>query len=276
MNARRHGLRARTFGILPEEDQAEWARHLEELRAGYGPADDTEQKLVEAIAAAMWNEIRADRTLAEVMAAIPPLAPGRPHGGDLQEPRHALSLNTAIRYMTAASMATQARPARLPRPPQGQARRPASCRRPQPRPSAANENRTNETTAAAGSTEMHERIAGPSAASPPPVRTRWQPCAPGSTGCSTGPGRGRTQEWDLVAAIRAVKLPGGCALPRPDRPCAAGAGPGRAGLRRRRPRLARRISAQGLGMTGHRPINVSFAALWPLSRGGLLHLHRLG
>ena len=29
---------------------------------GYGPADDTELKLVEAIAAAMWNEIRADRT----------------------------------------------------------------------------------------------------------------------------------------------------------------------------------------------------------------------
>ena len=107
MNARRHGLRARTFGILPEEDQAEWALHVEELRAGYGPADDTEFKLVEAIAAAMWNEIRADRTLAEVMATIPPLAPGRPHGSDLQEPRHALSLNTAIRYMTAASMATQ-------------------------------------------------------------------------------------------------------------------------------------------------------------------------
>ena len=97
MNARRHGLRARTFGILPEEDQAEWALHPAELRQGYGPTDDTELKLVEAIAAAMWNEIRADRTLAEVMVAIPPLAEGRPHGGDLQEPRHALSLNTAIR-----------------------------------------------------------------------------------------------------------------------------------------------------------------------------------
>ena len=97
MNARRHGLRARTFGILPEEDQAEWGRHLDELRQGYRPTDDAELKLVEAIAAAMWNEIRADRTLAEVMVAIPPLAEGRPHGGDLQEPRHALSLNTAIR-----------------------------------------------------------------------------------------------------------------------------------------------------------------------------------
>src|SRR5215208_4262070 len=107
MNARRHGLRARTFGILPEEEQAEWALHLAELQAGYGPVDGIELKLVEAIAAAMWHEIRADRTLAEVLAAIPPLAPGRPHGGDLQEPRHALSLNTALRYLTAASMASQ-------------------------------------------------------------------------------------------------------------------------------------------------------------------------
>ena len=97
MNARRHGLRAQTFALLPEEDQAEWGRHLEELRQGYLPVDDVEVKLVEAIAAAMWNEIRADRTLAEVMVAIPPLAEGRPHPGDLQEQHHALSLNTAIR-----------------------------------------------------------------------------------------------------------------------------------------------------------------------------------
>src|SRR3954467_266822 len=66
MNAQRHGLRARTFGILPGEEQAEWAQHLAELQAGYGPIDDVEPKLGEAIAAAMWNEIRADRTLAEV------------------------------------------------------------------------------------------------------------------------------------------------------------------------------------------------------------------
>src|SRR3954447_9121015 len=95
-NALRHGLRARTFGLLPGEEQAEWAEHLADLRAGYGPVDAAEEKLVAAIAAAMWNEIRADRTLAEVLPAIPPLIPGRPHGGDLQEPRHALSLNTAL------------------------------------------------------------------------------------------------------------------------------------------------------------------------------------
>jgi hypothetical protein len=66
MNAQRPGLCARTVGILPGEEQAEWAQHLAELQAGYGPIDDVEHKLVEAIAAAMWNEIRADRTLAEV------------------------------------------------------------------------------------------------------------------------------------------------------------------------------------------------------------------
>ena len=45
-----------------------------------------EEKLVTALAVAMWKEIRADRREAEVLAAIPPLAPGRPCGGDLQQP----------------------------------------------------------------------------------------------------------------------------------------------------------------------------------------------
>src|SRR4051794_10189905 len=78
MNAQRHGLRARSFGILPDEEQAEWAEHLAGLQAGYGRVDAAEEKLVAAIATAMWNEIRADRTLAEVLAAIPPLAPAAP------------------------------------------------------------------------------------------------------------------------------------------------------------------------------------------------------
>ena len=34
MNALKHGLRAREFGLLPEEDPAEWAEHLADLRAG--------------------------------------------------------------------------------------------------------------------------------------------------------------------------------------------------------------------------------------------------
>ena len=67
-----------------------------------------EEKLVTAIAAAMWHEIRADRTLAETMAEIPPACPGRCHGTDLQEPAHARALGTAIRFMTAAGMATSA------------------------------------------------------------------------------------------------------------------------------------------------------------------------
>src|SRR3954453_9240894 len=38
-NALRHGLRARSFALLPEEDPAKWAMHLADLRAGYGPID---------------------------------------------------------------------------------------------------------------------------------------------------------------------------------------------------------------------------------------------
>src|SRR5215218_3130077 len=53
MNALKHSLRARTFGLLPGEDQAEWGQHLHDLRAGLGPADAAEEKLVAALAAAM-------------------------------------------------------------------------------------------------------------------------------------------------------------------------------------------------------------------------------
>ena len=106
MNALKHGLRAREFGLLPEESQAEWAQHLAEVRGGLGPADPFEEKLSTAVAVAMWLEIRADRVECDVMAEIPPL-PQRYHGGDLQEARHAASLGTAIRYRTGAGMATQ-------------------------------------------------------------------------------------------------------------------------------------------------------------------------
>ena len=39
MNALRHGLRARSFALLPEEDPAEWAQHLADLHTGLGPVD---------------------------------------------------------------------------------------------------------------------------------------------------------------------------------------------------------------------------------------------
>ena len=187
MNARRHGLRAQTFALLPEEDQVEWGRHLEELRQGYGPVDDVEVKLVQAIAAAMWNEIRADRTLAEVMVAIPPLDQGRPHGGDLQEPAYALSLNTALRYMTAASMATQrAQRAFLAH---RKARRDGLIEAEATAPShAANENCTNE---------KRLRLPDPLAA----LRARLDRLL-------DGPGPRTDADRDLVAAIRALKLPG--------------------------------------------------------------------
>ena len=186
MNARRHGLRAQTFALLPEEDRAEWGRHLEELRQGYGPVDAVELKLVEAIAAAMWNEIRADRTLAEVMVAIPPLAEGRPHGGDLQEPAYALSLNTAIRYMTAAYMATQrAQRAFLAH---RKAERDGLIEVEAAAPShAANENCTNE---------KRLRVPDPLAA----LRVRLDRLL-------DGPGPRTDADRDLVASIRALKLP---------------------------------------------------------------------
>ena len=72
MNALKHGLRARDFCLLPEEDPEEWRQHVQDLTEGYGPVDATEEKLVDAIAVAMWKEIRADRFEAEVLTDIPP------------------------------------------------------------------------------------------------------------------------------------------------------------------------------------------------------------
>ena len=122
--AAHHCPRADAFGLLPEEDPAAWTRHVLDLRECYRPVDATETKLVTAIAAAMWMEIRADRLQAEVLADIRPACPGRSHGSDLQDRDHAAALSTVIRFATAAGCASAPRPARLPRPPQGQGRRP--------------------------------------------------------------------------------------------------------------------------------------------------------
>ena len=104
MNALKHGLRARGFVLLPEEDPAEWEEHLADLRSCLAPEDAAEEKLVSALAVAMWNEIRADRTEAGVLTAIPR---DEGHGRDLKDARNRLSLGTAIRYASAAGMATQ-------------------------------------------------------------------------------------------------------------------------------------------------------------------------
>ena len=85
-NALKHGLRARDFVLLPEEDPQEWRQHVLDLEQGYGPVDATERKLVDAIAVAMWKEIRADRFEAEVLTDIKPRSKDRSHGSDLQVP----------------------------------------------------------------------------------------------------------------------------------------------------------------------------------------------
>ena len=48
-----------------------------DLEDGYRPVDATEKKLVDAIAVAMWKEIRADRFEAEVLTDIPPRSKDR-------------------------------------------------------------------------------------------------------------------------------------------------------------------------------------------------------
>ena len=143
----------------------------------------------------MWHEIRADRTLVEVMAGIPPCGPGRGHGSDLQEPGHALSLNAALRYLTAASMATQ----RAQRAFFQHRRAKRDCllvpAPPEVGEPPANQNGTNELPVPRLSLKLGTR----------PART---PCAPASTACSPARDRESPRKCDLVAAIRAAKLPG--------------------------------------------------------------------
>jgi hypothetical protein len=105
MNALKHGLRSKQFGLLPEESPEEWRRHVLELRAGLAPEAGPERQLVDAMATAAWKAMRADRIEAEVLADIPPRAEGRSHGSDLQVPEHRASLATALRYQAGAGSA---------------------------------------------------------------------------------------------------------------------------------------------------------------------------
>ena len=87
-----------------------------------------------------------------------------------------------------------------------------------------------------------------------------------------GPGPSDPEEWDLVAAIRALKLPGAPPYRGAIDPGQLDQAPGRAPLRRRRPRLAGRAAARarraragamaGHRLTGHRPA-ISVAAPHP-------------
>ena len=140
MNARKHGLRARAFALLPEEDPAEWRQHVRNLTDGYRPVDATEEELVTAIAAAMWQEIRADRFEAGVLHRHPP------------------------------------RPARLPRAQEGQAGRPAADGAPEharTRASKRHERFIPPAPARPVTAEKHERFhrsSGRPRLAPPPPR----------------------------------------------------------------------------------------------------------
>ena len=101
-NALRHGLRAGRFFLLPHEDAAEFAALVEELRRVHAPADSVELLYVDAIAVAIWRELRADRLEAEAMSDLPPPEPERGFGSDLGTAGARASLATIVRYRAAA------------------------------------------------------------------------------------------------------------------------------------------------------------------------------
>ncbi len=107
LNATRHGLRARHFALLPHEDPAEFAALARAARRAYRPADAVERELVEAIVAALWRELRADRLEAEILADIAPADAGRSCGSDLAEPAHRASLAVLLRYRAQAALAVR-------------------------------------------------------------------------------------------------------------------------------------------------------------------------
>ena len=225
MNALKHGLRARAFGILPEEDKAEWAEHVRDLRAGLRPG---RRRRGEAGDRDRGRDVERDPRRPD---------PGRDHGRDpalppRPQPRqrpagarprpladHRAALHDRRRHGDAA------RPARLLPAPQGQARRPD-------RAGAARDRRT------ARQSELHERkhIANPTARcalpapaepdsqnctnelpaprSPLPTRlhpTRLDPCAPVSTACwpAPAPPAPRNGIWSSPSE------PPGCPVRRP-------------------------------------------------------------
>src|SRR3954471_11584269 len=77
LNGTRHGLRGRTFVILPDEDPAEWLALLDGDLPPLRPAAAAETRCVERLAACDWREDRLERLEAETLFA------GR---GDTSEP----------------------------------------------------------------------------------------------------------------------------------------------------------------------------------------------
>ena len=233
--------RAEAFGLLPEETPAAWTRHVQELHACYRPVDATESKLVTAIAAAMWMEVRADRIQAEVLTDIRPACAGRGHGSDLLDRDHAAALSAVIRLATAAGCASaraqraflahrKARaqgligpaltrtsepdrsapprtlePERRAPPRTGEAETPSLPRTREPETSAPPRTPEPEKAALARTCEPEPGWAGPAPANDAdPVDALRRRIL----GLLAGPGPRRPDEHDLAAAIRAARLPG--------------------------------------------------------------------
>lgn len=107
-NARRHGLRAARFVLLPGEDEAAFDDLVRRLVEAHAPEDAFEQELVEGLAAALWRAGRADLMEADLLASLSPDDPQGLHGGDLlARPAHRAGLDTVLRYQAAAQMAAK-------------------------------------------------------------------------------------------------------------------------------------------------------------------------
>ena len=70
LNGVRHGLTARTFFLLPDEDPAEFQRHEAMWLAVWSPRDLHEHEAAATAIRAMWREIRADRLEAQVLTDL--------------------------------------------------------------------------------------------------------------------------------------------------------------------------------------------------------------
>jgi hypothetical protein len=106
-NALKHGLRAKLLPLLlAGDDAAHFAELLAGLRRTYRPEDAAEAQLVEAIAVATRQEIKADRLEAEALAAMAG-GDGRPVHGRmlLGASANRATLHTVLRYQSTASCA---------------------------------------------------------------------------------------------------------------------------------------------------------------------------
>ena len=201
------------------------------LRAGYGPTDDP--------SSSWWKRspprcgtrsaptARSPRSWPRSRPRPRPAARRRPAGAParaLLEHRHALH-DRRLAWPASAPSAPSSPPAR----PGGTA---CSCRRPGPARRRQRKPHERKRGRPAG---MHERMAG----------RAIRPCRGGAARparpAARRAGAGDADGMGLVAALRALKLPGGAAHDGPiDRDLLERA-LRRPGLRRRRPRLARRL-----------------------------------